>query len=134
MILSKNTSLNLASYPFGWYLKILLAWESHSADCLMSHNLSIPLLLLYTKRLHSFGWNSAAVITSVSSSIFAGLISTISFNIRKYWFKTFYFKIKLANNLLKLWLVISLCHRLIRKSSADMNVSWSLFNDIELIW
>ena len=44
----------------------------------MSHNLTVPLLLLYTKRLHSDGWNSAAVITSVNSSMLAGLMSTIS--------------------------------------------------------
>lgn len=44
----------------------------------MSHSLTVPLLLLYANVLHSMGWNSAAVITSVSSSIFAGLISTIS--------------------------------------------------------
>lgn len=30
------------------------------------------------KRLHCVGWNSVAVITSVNSSIFTGLISTIS--------------------------------------------------------
>ena len=44
----------------------------------MSHNRIVPLLLLYTNVLQLFGWNSAAVITSVSSSILAGLISTIS--------------------------------------------------------
>ena len=44
----------------------------------MSHNLTVPLLLLYTKILHSMGWNSAAVMTSVSSSMFVGLMSTIS--------------------------------------------------------
>jgi hypothetical protein len=51
---------------------------SQSAAALMSHSLIVPLLLLYTNRLHSTGWNSAAVITSVSSSIFVGLMSTIS--------------------------------------------------------
>lgn len=44
----------------------------------MSHNRIVPLLLLYTNVLQLLGWNSAAVITSVSSSILAGLISTIS--------------------------------------------------------
>ena len=34
--------------------------------------------LEYMNKLHCVGWNSAAVITSVSSSIFAGLMSTIS--------------------------------------------------------
>jgi hypothetical protein len=51
---------------------------SQSADALMSHNRIVPLLLLYTNVLQLLGWNSAAVITSVSSSILAGLISTIS--------------------------------------------------------
>ena len=44
----------------------------------MSHSLIIPLLLLYTNTLHSDGWNSAAVMTSVSSSMLAGLMSTMS--------------------------------------------------------
>lgn len=51
---------------------------SQRAEALMSHNRIVPLLLLYTNVLQLFGWNSAAVITSVSSSILAGLISTIS--------------------------------------------------------
>lgn len=55
-----------------------LAWLSHSADALMSHMRMVPLLLLYTKVLHWLGWNSAAVMTSVSSSMLAGLMSTIS--------------------------------------------------------
>lgn len=44
----------------------------------MSHRRMVPLLLLYTKTLHWCGWHSAAVITSVSSSILAGFISTMS--------------------------------------------------------
>lgn len=51
---------------------------SQSADALMSHKRMVPLLLLYTNVLQLLGWNSAAVITSVSSSILAGLMSTIS--------------------------------------------------------
>lgn len=51
---------------------------SQRADALMSHKRIVPLLLLYTNVLQLFGWNSAAVITSVSSSMLAGLISTIS--------------------------------------------------------
>merc|ERR1712127_213384 len=90
----------------------ILAWESQRAGCLMSHRRIVPLLEEYTKRLHSLGWNSEAVITSVSSSMLAGLISTM----------------------LKDWSVISMCHRLIRRSSADRYVSWSEFTDIELMW
>lgn len=51
---------------------------SQSAAALMSHRRMVPLLLLYTKTLHWCGWHSAAVITSVSSSILAGFISTMS--------------------------------------------------------
>ena len=65
--------------------------------CLMSHSRMVPLLELYTKRLHSFGWNSEAVITSVSSSMLAGLMSTM----------------------LNDWSVISMCHKLILRSSAE---------------
>lgn len=36
--------------------------------------------------------------------------------------------------ILKLWSVISKCHRLILRSSADIYVSWSLFTDIEFMW
>ena len=55
-----------------------LVCRSHSADARMSHSRIVPLLLLYTKVLQWWGWNSAAVITSVSSSMLAGLMSTIS--------------------------------------------------------
>lgn len=55
-----------------------LACWSHKADSLISLNLIVPLLELYIKTLHCWGWNSAAVMTSVNSSIFAGLISTMS--------------------------------------------------------
>lgn len=51
---------------------------SHSAASLMSQSRRVPLLLLYTKRLQWWGWNSAAVITSVRSSMLAGLMSTMS--------------------------------------------------------
>lgn len=50
---------------------------SQSAEALMSQRRSVPLLLLYTNRWQWWGWNSAAVITSVRSSMFAGLMSTI---------------------------------------------------------
>lgn len=51
---------------------------SHRAEERMSHSRMVPLLLLYTNTLHCSGWNSAAVITSVSSSMFTGLMSTMS--------------------------------------------------------
>ncbi len=68
--------------------------------------------LLYMKRLQCTGWNSAAVMTSVSSSMFAGLMSTM----------------------LKLRSLISRFQRFIRRSSAEMYVSWSEFTDIEWMW
>lgn len=58
-----------------------LACLSHNAEDRISHNRIVPLLLLYTNKLHSSGWNSAAVITSVSSSMLVGLISTMSINL-----------------------------------------------------
>lgn len=63
-------------------------------------------------QLQLMGWNSAAVITSVSSSMFAGLMSTM----------------------LKLWSWMLRFHRLIRKSSLLMNVSPSLFTEMLLMW
>lgn len=51
---------------------------SQRAEALMSQRRSVPLLLLYTNKWQWWGWNSAAVITSVRSSMFAGLMSTIS--------------------------------------------------------
>lgn len=50
--------------------------------------------------------------TSVKSSMLVGLMSTM----------------------LKLCSVISKFHRLMRRSSADRNVSWSLLTEMELMW
>lgn len=61
--------------PFG---HLHLECLSHRAEERMSHSRMVPLLLLYTNTLHCSGWNSAAVITSVSSSMFTGLMSTMS--------------------------------------------------------
>ena len=44
----------------------------------MSASLMLLLELLYTNRLQCVGWNSVAVITSVSSSMLTGLMSTMS--------------------------------------------------------
>ncbi len=44
----------------------------------MSASLILLFELEYMKTLHCVGWNSAAVMTSVSSSMLAGLISTMS--------------------------------------------------------
>ena len=60
-----------------------LACLSHKACSLISQRRIVPLLLLYTNKLHSWGWNSAAVITSVNSSILAGFMSTISYPIKE---------------------------------------------------
>ena len=89
-----------------------LACWSHNALSLMSANLMVPLELAYMNQLQACGWNSAAVITSVSSSIFAGLISTM----------------------LKLWSWIFKFHRLIRRSSLLMKVSPSLLTEMLLMW
>ena len=47
------------------------------------------LILELTKVLQSFGWNSAAVITSARSSMFAGFMSTISEKGVKFWKEVF---------------------------------------------
>ena len=60
-----------------------LACLSQRACWRISQSLIVPLLLLYTNKLHSNGWNSAAVITSVNSSILAGFISTISDTVKE---------------------------------------------------
>ena len=44
----------------------------------MSASLMLLLELEYMKRLQCVGWNSVAVMTSVNSSMFTGLMSTIS--------------------------------------------------------
>ena len=44
----------------------------------MSHSRTTPLLVLYRKSLQFRGWNSAAVMTSVRSSMLGGLMSTMS--------------------------------------------------------
>lgn len=85
---------------------------SHRALSLMSANLIVPLELAYMNQLQLIGWNSAAVMTSVNSSMLAGLISTM----------------------LKLWSWMLRFQRLIRKSSLLMKVSPSLFTDMLLMW
>ena len=55
-----------------------LACRSQRAESRMSASLMVPLELEYINRLQCIGWNSAAVMTSVSSSMFTGLMSTIS--------------------------------------------------------
>ena len=44
----------------------------------MSASLIVPLELEYINRLQCMGWNSAAVMTSVNSSMLTGLMSTMS--------------------------------------------------------
>lgn len=55
-----------------------LACRSQRAESRMSASLMVPLELEYINKLQCMGWNSAAVMTSVSSSMFTGLMSTIS--------------------------------------------------------
>lgn len=86
--------------------------SSHKARCRMSASLMVPFELAYMNQLQLVGWNSAAVITSVSSSMFAGLMSTI---------------LKLCSWMLRF-------HRLMRRSSLLMNVSPSLLTEMLLIW
>lgn len=38
------------------------------------------------------------------------------------------------SSMLKLWLLTSRFHRLIRRSSADKKVSWSVLTETELMW
>lgn len=84
------------------------------------------------KRLQWEGWNSVAVITSVSSSMFTGLMSTISVIIAARRDQT---TIKTGftppRDSLKLWSLILRFQRLIRKSSAEMYVSWSELTEME---
>jgi hypothetical protein len=57
---------------------VRFACRSHNAEFRMSASLILLFELEYMKTLHCVGWNSAAVMTSVSSSMLAGLISTMS--------------------------------------------------------
>lgn len=86
--------------------------SSHNARCRMSASLIVPFELAYINQLQLVGWNSAAVITSVSSSMFAGLISTM----------------------LKLWSWILRFHKLIRRSSLLIKVSPSLLTEMLFMW
>ena len=62
--------------------------------------------------LQELGWNSDEVTTSVSSSMFSGLMSTV----------------------VKVWDESSKFHRFTRRSSADRNVSPSEHTEMLLIW
>ena len=50
------------------------------AELRVSHTLMTPREELYANVLHWDGWHCTAVITSVNSSIFVGLISKMSEN------------------------------------------------------
>ena len=86
--------------------------SSHNARWRISANLIVPFELAYMNQLQLVGWNSAAVMTSVSSSMLAGLISTM----------------------LKLWSWILRFQRLTRRSSLLMKVSPSLLTEMLLMW
>lgn len=72
----------------------------------------MPFELEKQNRLHETGWNSAAVMTSVSSSMLTGLMS------------------RMLND----WSEMLRFQRLILRSSALMYVSPSLLIEIELMW
>jgi hypothetical protein len=73
---------NLKEYKFGVdfasAVNLHFACLSQRAESLMSANLILLFELEYINMLQCEGWNSVAVITSVSSSILTGLISTMS--------------------------------------------------------
>lgn len=96
----------------------------------MSASLMLLFELLYMKRLQCTGWNSAAVMTSVSSSMFAGLMSTMSWNVFNYCTD----RNCIQGHSLKLRSLMSRFHRLIRRSSAETYVSWSELTEIEWMW
>ena len=92
------------------------ACRSHSAESRMSASLIVPFELEYMNRLHCWGWNSAAVMTSVSSSMLTGLMSTMSARRRQG-------RVIAAGNAgdsLKLWSLMFKFQRLILRSSAEM--------------
>lgn len=84
----------------------------------MSASLMLDFELEYMNRLQCNGWNSVAVMTSVSSSMLTGLISTMS-RVGGHDCQC-----QRTNNkesgVLKLWLLMFKFQRLIRRSSADM--------------
>lgn len=61
-----------------WKVCSPLAYRSHSAASRMSANRMAPRLLLYIIMLQWWGWKAALVITSLSSSMLVGLMSTTS--------------------------------------------------------
>ena len=90
----------------------ILACALHSALRRMSARRMLPLLEEYANVWHCVGWKLAHVITSVRSSMFAGLMSTT----------------------LNAPFAFSRCQRLTRKSSADKYVSPSELTLRELTW
>jgi len=74
--------INLTELDCGRSASVHFAYLSHSAESRISASLILLFELEYMKRLQWKGWNSVAVMTSVSSSMFTGLMSTISVNHR----------------------------------------------------
>mmetsp|Transcript_47039 Transcript_47039/g.112064 ORF Transcript_47039/g.112064 Transcript_47039/m.112064 type:complete len:210 (-) Transcript_47039:360-989(-) len=89
-----------------------LAWVSQSARSRVSAILIEPREFDHRNRLQWSGWHDAAVITSVSSSMLSGLMSTMLNEVSE----------------------TPRFHRLIRRSSAEMNVSQSELREMELMW
>mmetsp|Transcript_4467 Transcript_4467/g.11560 ORF Transcript_4467/g.11560 Transcript_4467/m.11560 type:complete len:217 (+) Transcript_4467:656-1306(+) len=88
------------------------AQPSQRAETRRSTSLTTPFEEECIRRLQWEGWNSAAVMTSESSSMFPGLMSMM---------------LKPTPPWLR-------CQRLTRRSSAEMNVSWSELIETELMW
>mmetsp|Transcript_41 Transcript_41/g.141 ORF Transcript_41/g.141 Transcript_41/m.141 type:complete len:216 (-) Transcript_41:77-724(-) len=90
----------------------IFAYESQSAESRMSANRMDPRDDEYMKMLQWLGWKLAAVMTSVSSSMFSGLMSTMLNDSDE----------------------LSRCHRFTRRSSAERYVSPSELTEMELTW
>lgn len=86
-----------------------------------SERMVSPLLFEYKNRLHCVGWQCIDVMTSVRLSILEGFRSKMSIRQAK------------QQEGLKLWLLTSKFHRLIRRSSEDKNTSPSEKQDRELM-
>ena len=87
----------------------------------MSASLIVPLELEYMNWLHWVGWNSAAVMTSVNSSMLTGLMSTMSRGQPGRNSKPDHGACtQERKDSLKLWSLMLRFHKLIRRSSAEM--------------
>lgn len=100
------------------------------------HALAVPIKLGQIQILAFQMWISTVLelIYHVPRiQVFRGLLSLLKLKCFYYipntWLQNSYRK-----RILKLLSVISKCHRLILRSSAERYVSWSLFTEIEFMW